>query len=70
MANDSSIHRRLFHKLYQASKRVVASRDIMERLSATSCDFYNENVFTFGVKMINYVYDDVLENINEFNKRF
>jgi hypothetical protein len=27
MVNDSSIHRRLFHKLYQASKRVVASRD-------------------------------------------
>ncbi len=49
---------------------VVASRDIMERLSATSCDFYNDNVFTFGGKMINYVYEDVLENINKFNNRF
>jgi len=29
MASSSSIHRRLFHKLYQASKRVVASRDIV-----------------------------------------
>jgi len=49
---------------------VIASEDIMKRLSATSCDFYNEYVFTFGGQITNYVYEEVIENLEKFNEVF
>ena len=49
---------------------VIAARDIMERLSATSCDFYNQYVFNFGGQIKNYVYEDVIENIEQFSEAF
>ncbi len=49
---------------------VIAARDIIERLSATSCDFYNRYVFTFGGQIKNYVYEDIIENLEKFNEVF
>jgi len=42
----------------------------MNRLSATSCDFYNEYVFTFGGHIKNYVYEDVINNLDKFYEVF
>jgi len=49
---------------------VIAANDIMNRLSATSCDFYNEYVFTFGGHIKNYVYEDVINNLDKFYEVF
>ena len=33
-------------------------------------DFYNRYVFTFGGQIKNYVYEDIIENLEKFNEVF